>query len=438
MSLREPVLVVVGGGAAGLAAAVEAARSQPGGVLVIDQAPVISIGTCGLPYLVGGQVADPQELVLHSPAQLQERGLRLMTECRIEEVDLVGHRLHYRDLARNQVATLPFQNLLLTPGGRFDFPGGQLKNVLAPRDLVSSLQARTWLRQPGCRRVLVVGAGYLGLELAEAARFAGKQVTLVDPCRRILGLVGSLHDTVLRELAQNGVEWRQHRLVAWEGEGLARRAQLEDGTRLDLDLALLATGISPDHPLLKGLPLERGPLGGLRVDRQGRTSRARIWAAGDCCEIPSRQGSRPVYQPLARPAALLGQAVGAAVVGRTASFAGCVPCASVKVFGLEVGWVGEMGEGERFLSDGPLRAGYWKEPGRLQLCLEFCPRSQRLLGAQAVGTAEVTSLLQTLALAIDQGLDFEALSRLDHPYTPPLSAMWGPIARTMRSSKRWA
>ncbi|MCW5868140.1 MAG: FAD-dependent oxidoreductase [Candidatus Eremiobacteraeota bacterium] len=435
MSLQEPALVVIGGGAAGLAAAVEAARWQPGRVLVLDQAPVLSVGTCGLPYLVGGQIGDAQKLLLHSRQELEERGLRLFTECRLESIDLANQRLHYRDLARGQNNNLPFQNLLLAPGGRFDFPGGHLKNVLAPRDLVSSLRARAWLRQPECRRVLVVGAGYLGLELAEAARFAGKQVTLLDPCSRILGLVGTLHDTVLRELARHGVEWRQHEVMAWEGE---RRAQLRDGSVLDFDLALLATGVSPRHPLLEGLALERGPLGGLRVDRQGRTSRARIWAAGDCCEIPPRQGTRPVYLPLARPAALLGRAAGAASMGQSSSFAGCVPCASVKVFELEVGWVGAMGEGDRYLSDGPLRAAYWSEPGRLQLCLEFCPRSRRLLGAQAVASGEVTSLLQTLALAIDQGLDFEALSDLDHPYTPPLSGMWNGIARTVRSSKRWA
>lgn len=438
MSLREPALVVVGGGAAGLAAAVEAARWQPGRVLVLDQAPVLSVGTCGLPYLVGGQIADAQKLVLHSRQQLEERGLRLFTEYRLESIDLAQQRLHYRDLARGTSGTLPFENLLLAAGGRFDFPGTNLKNVLAPRDLVSSLQARAWLRQPECRRVLVVGAGYLGLELAEAVRFAGKQVTLLDPCSRILGLVGELHETVLRELARHGVEWRQHKLVAWEGDGLARAARLGDGTSLDFDLALLATGVSPRHPLLEGLALERGPSGGLRVDRQGRTSRARIWAAGDCCEIPGRKGGRPIYLPLARPAALLGQAAGAAAMGQARSFAGCLPCASVKVFDLEVGWVGEMGEGDRYLSDGPLRAAYWNEPGRLQLCLEFCSRSRRLLGAQAVASGEVTSLLQTLTLAIDQGLDFEALAQLDHPYTPPLSGMWTGIARTVRASKRWA
>lgn len=431
MSFSEPALVIVGGGAAGLAAAVEAARWRPGGVLVVDQAPVVSVGTCGLPYMVGGQI-EPQSLILNSPQELEQRGVRLLTDCRLESIDLQAQRLHYRG------GSLPFEKLLLAPGGHFKFPGSHLSNVLSPRDFTTSLKARAWLQQPDCRKVLVVGAGYLGLELAEAARFAGKHVTLVDPCQRMLGLAEPLHAVVLRELARHGVEWRQHQVVAWEGQPRARQAVLRDGTALDFDLALLATGITPGHPLLAGLPLERGPLGGLRVDRQGRTSRAQIWAAGDCCEIPSRQGTRPTYQPLARPAALLGQAAGAAAMGQPGHFAGCIPCAAVKVFDLQVGWAGCLEEGLLYYSRGPLRAAYWPDPGRLELCLSFCPQSKRLLGAQAVGSGEVSSLLQTLALAIDQGLDLEALTRLDHPYTPPLSGMWNPIGRTVRSSKRWA
>ncbi|MBS2040496.1 FAD-dependent oxidoreductase [bacterium] len=437
MTWREPALVVVGGGAAGLAAAVEAARWQPGRVLVLDQSPILSVGTCSLPYLVGGQIQDPAQLVLHSREQLEERGLRLMTECRLESVDLSNQRLHFRDLARGQSGSLAFENLLLTPGGNFDFPGGHLPNVISPRDLTTSLKARAWLERAETRKVLVVGAGYLGLELAEAARFAGKQVTLLDPGTPILNLVAPLQDTLLRELARHGVELRQHRLVGWEGRELAVAGLLEDGTRLECDLALVAGGISPRHALLEGLPLERGLHGGVRVDRQGRTSRARVWAAGDCCEIPSRTGSGSVYLPLARPAALMGQAAGAAAVGRARPFPGCLSCAAVKVFDLQVGWVGELGS-QRYLSDGPLRAGYWPQAGRLQLCLGFCERTGKLLGAQAVGSGEVSSTLQTLGLAIEQGLDAEALAQLDHVYTPPISGMWSPIARTVRSSKRWA
>ena len=130
MSFAEPVLVVVGGGAAGLAAAVEAARWCPGRVLVLDQSPIVSVGTCGLPYLVGGQIARPQQLILNTPQQLQERGLQVRTQCRVESIDLANARLQVRDLGRGQVESVPFQNLMLALGARADFPGAQFGNII--------------------------------------------------------------------------------------------------------------------------------------------------------------------------------------------------------------------------------------------------------------------------------------------------------------------
>lgn len=426
--------MVVGAGAAGLAAAVEAARWHPGRVVVLDQAPVVSVGTCGLAYLVGGQIADPEKLVLNTPQQLLERGLDVRRRCRVEEIDLANSRVHYRDLERGQTHSLPYEQLMLALGGQAAC--SHYANVLAPRDLESCLKARAYLQQDSCRRVLVVGAGYLGLELAETVRFAGRCVTLVDPAERLLGLVQ--HDLLVQELEKHRVDYRRARVVAWEGSRLARQAQLEDGSRVEFDLALLATGVTPSLPVLSSLKLERGPRGGVRVDSQGRTSRQRVFAAGDACEIPRREGPGHTYQPLARPAALLGQAAGATAAGHPRRFNGCLPCVAVKVFGLEAGWVGTS-NGQTWLRRRcPTRAGYWLEEGWLDLALAFDGPNGALRAAQAVGSEGVAERLATLGLAIEQGLNAEQLSRIDTAYTPPLSPLWDPIARTVRAAKRWA
>lgn len=433
MRLAEPILVVVGGGAAGLAAAVEAARWHPGRVLVLDRAPIVSVGTCGLAYLIGGQIDDPQKLILNSPEQLSERGLVVRTGCQVEEIDLANSRLHF--CQRGQRQSLPYQQLMLALGGRCHFPGAHYPNLIAPRDLCSSLKARAYLQQDSCRRVLVVGGGYLGLELAEAARFAGRAVTLVDPAPRLLGLVQ--HELLVTELAKHAVDYRPTEVVAWEGSALARQAVLGDGSRLDFDLALLATGVRPDHPVLSPLKLERGPHGGLRVDRQGRTSRGGVFAAGDSCEIPGRETTAPTYQPLARAAALLGQAAGATAAGQPRRFAGCLPCVAVKVFGMQAGYVGAVTDTE-LRRQHSTRTAYWPEAGWLDLALYFDGPRGRLRGAQAVGSQAVAERLQTLALAIEQGLTAEQLEEIDYAYTPPLSTLWDPIVRTVRSAKRWA
>ena len=431
----EPVLVVVGGGAAGLAGAIAAARRYPGRVLVLDRAPFVSVGTCGLPYLVGGQIADPQSLLLHSPDELESRGLLLRTQCQVESIDLKSSRLSCRDLVNGRRTDLPFQNLLLTPGGRAEFAGAHYPNVISPRDLESSLRAHSWLRQAECRRVLVVGAGYLGLELAEAARFAGCQVVLVDPRERFLGL--TRHDLIRAELERHGVDCQAARVLAFEGQGLARQACLSDGRRLEFDLALVATGVRPDHPLLRPLGLERGALGGIRVDRQGRTSRSRVFAAGDGCEIPRRDGPGHCYLPLARPAALLGQVAGAVASGESARFAGCRPCVALKLFDLEVASVGSVPPGaELFSARSSTRSRYWQEGGWLDLSLFFEGKGGPLRAAQAVGTEGAVAKIQTLALALEQNLTAAQLAESDYAYTPPLSTLWDPIVRSVRPSKK--
>ncbi|MBT9587668.1 FAD-dependent oxidoreductase [bacterium] len=437
MSFSEPVLVVLGGGAAGLAGAVEAARIYPGRVMVLDQAPLISVGTCGLPYLVGGQIARPEALVLNDAAQLEARGLVVRLHSRVQSIDLTARRVTYQDLERGSQGTLPFQNLLLTLGGQCDFPGAHFANVISPRDMVTSLRARAWMGQPECRRVLVVGAGYLGLELAEAARFAGKKVTVVDPTDRLLGLTRS--DLVEAELKRQGVDLQRARLVAWEGEGLARQGVLSDGQRLPFDLALVATGVRPTHSALQELSLERGPTGGIRVDRQGRTSRGGVFAAGDGCEIPRRDGPGHVFLPLARPAALLGRVAGAVAVGQPGRFHGCLPCGSVKVFDLEVAWAGTPPEqAEVFAGRSSTRSSYWPDNGWLDLTLFFAGPGGPLRAAQAVGSEGAVARIQTLALAIEQNLAADQLANSDYAYTPPFSGLWDPIVRTVRPSKRWA
>lgn len=427
----EPRLLVVGGGAAGLAAAAQAARFCPGEVLVVDQAPIISVGTCGLPYLIGGTIRDPAQLILHRPEQLLERGIRVQTSTRVEAFDLSNQRLQVLDLERGHRHWLPYQNLLLAPGGFQQGPGQHYSNVLGPRDLSTSLQARAWLENLPGGRVVVVGAGYLGLELAEAAVLRGARVTLVDPRRPLLGLHPQLSTRLEECLRRQGVELLQAEVVAFSGDSRrARSAHLSDGQELPCELALMATGIQPQHPLLTGLALDRGPRGGVRVNRQGQTSQRHLYAAGDCCEIPDRLGTQPTYQPLARAAALLGQVAGANAVGQSRRFRGCLACVAVKVFELEIAWAGESGQDEVF--QGPLRSGYWPEKADIDLCLSWAGPQGPLVGAQAVATSGAVARINTLALAIEQGYSRQQVADMDYCYTPPFASLWDPIVRAAK------
>ena len=351
----------------------------------------------------------------------------------VNEVDLPGHRIRL-----DSGDWLDYEQLMLAPGCARDFPGQHYANVISPRDLETSLRARVWLQRPEVSRVVIVGGGYLGLELAEAVCQRGRQVVLVDPSPTLLGLPPELHEKLLGELHAHGVEWRQARVQAWEGPSLARQALLSDGTVLDLDLAFWCAGCRPRNPLLEGLTLDRGPQGGIRVDSRGESSRRGVYAAGDCCEIPHPEGGW-TFQPLARPAAQLGQVAGANACGQSRRFAGSWGSLAIKVFGLEIAWVKRKSLSAQphiCRGDWPLRPGYWPSQARIHLQLEFAEQGGGLQAAWALGQ-EVAPIMQTLSLALAQGLDAEALAQLDYPYTPPLGAMWDPITRTARKAKRW-
>lgn len=447
MHLSEPALLVVGGGAAGLAAAAEAARWRPHEVLVLDQAPLVSIGTCALPYLIGGQIEHPSQLILNQPAQLLERGIRLHTQCCVQEVDLKNQRVQVRFLDNGRQQWIPYQKLLLSPGASHATTGHQYDNVQVPRDLVSSLKARAYLERTTTQDVLIVGAGYLGIELAEAAVRRGKRVRIVDPNPQtsLLGLDSPLAEHVMEELAKNGIEWVRGRVAGWEGgPSQARVALLQDGGDVHFDLALVATGIRPSNPLLDSLALARGTSGGIKVDRQARTSVRDVFAAGDCCEIPGHYQSSQShqFQPLARPAALLGQVAGACALGPGARYAGSLECVAIKVFDLEVAWVKVAHNEERLYRLthwSASKPSYWPGNSKLGLSLHCSGSPEgRLVGAQAVGKEGAVARIQTLALAISQGLNSSELGHLDHAYTPPLTALWDPIGRTVRANRKRA
>lgn len=441
---KEPSLLIVGGGSAGLAAAARFARTRPGEVLLLDQSPIIAVGTCSLPYLISGEIPHPQQLILQTPEQLSQRGVRFQLEHRVEEIDSRQHRVRVQCLRSRQTGWIPYQQLLLCPGASSHPLGAPFDNVLCPRDLLSSLKVRGYLEQPEIRQVLVVGGGYLGLELVEAVTRRGRQVTLVESGKVLLGLEAQLADRVEVELQNQGVRRLQDRVIGWEGKGnSAQAAYLAGGDKVTFDLALLATGIQPTHPLLESLPLTRGPTGGVRVDRQARTSLPGVLAAGDCCEIPTHRQSRQSHHhlPLARPATRLGQVAGAFASQRTGRYPGALECFCLRLFSLEIGWV-SLGEPDtsksRLVHWSRTRPGYW--PGKFDfgLCLQTRESSTGpLVGAQVVAQEGALGRLQTLGLAIQQGLSPGDLEDLDHPYSPPLAALWDPISRSLHGGKGW-
>ncbi len=412
-----PLLTVVGGGAAGMAAAAQ----LPGKVLVLDRSSAVSISACSIPHYLSGEISGAESLLLNTPQQLQSRGIQVRTNCEVQTV-----RPNERLLVLRGGEILPYQNLLLAPGGHWAPSGQQYPNVIVPRDLESALRAKAYLLQPQVQKVLVVGGGYLGLELAESAHRCGRQVTLIEPVRPLLGLHSDLEESVLVRFERPNLRLVQDRLVGWKGDDLAQTAILSSGGQVDFDLALVATGLCPAHPWLAKLPFQRGPSGGIRVDRQGRTNLPHIFAAGDCCEVPRRLAPGWEHLVTARSAAWMGQAIGRHLAGESERFPGCIGNLGLRFFDLQIGLTGQTGEYFTLATDQRQTKVclYWKGPGG------------PLIGAQVLASAAVAERCNWLALAIDCGLSASQMVASDTLYQPTLSGLWDPVVQAARAGVR--
>ncbi|HEX8423810.1 MAG TPA: FAD-dependent oxidoreductase, partial [Pyrinomonadaceae bacterium] len=303
-----------------------------------------------------------------------------------------------------------------------------------------------FVEQAQPRTAAVVGAGYIGLEMAEAFRARGLDTTLVESSDRVMStLGGALRDRVVDELRARGVEVvLGERATAFEGHGgRIARVVTESGRAFEGQIVLIGVGVRPEVEIAKSAGLEIGESGAIATDAMQRTSAADIYAAGDCCETLHRVSGRRIWFPLAQPAVRQGWVAGANAAGVTpeARFAGVVGTTAVKVFDLEVARTGlslEEARAEGFDAsasedESPSRAGYYPNGAKI-LTRIIQDKSGRLLGAQMVGREGVAGRIDVYAAALHANLKIEELNRLDLAYAPPFAPTIDPILRATHES----
>jgi len=435
-------LVVVGGGAAGMSAASAARRVEPGlDVVVLEASGYAAWGLCGLPYYAAGVVGDPEALVSHPPAWFRE----------VRRIDL---RLHARAVALDparRVVTLDdgtdigYGALVVTAGAAPvlpPLPGLEDPRVFTVRTLESAIALRRLLDAGGARRCLIVGAGYIGLEMAEGLAAQGCDVTITELLPQVMA-------TLDPEVAE-GVEAtvRTHadlRLgVGLHGvttDGTRLEAELADSTRLVVDAIVVATGVRPQTAIAAAAGATTGPAGALLVDDAMRTSLPDVFAAGDCIAAYHRVLRRPAWVPLGPTANKTGRVAGTVAAGGTARFAGVVGTAVCKVFDLTVARTGlTLAEARAHGltaaatdSVARSRATYYPgvEPTRTRLV--HGPDGQ-LLGAQMVSADPATAKrIDVIATALHAGFDVATLADLDLSYAPPYAPVYDPVLRAAQA-----
>lgn len=446
-------LVIIGGVAAGLAAAMEARRSAPElPITVFERTGDISYGACGLPYVVAGLIPSPEELVLHTPEYFREHhSIEVRLNC--EAVELLPSKSVVRVREREGEREVGYDSLLLATGAAAvcpPLPGHDLEGVFVLRHMRDGRRMLRYFDEARPRRGVVVGAGYIGLEMAEAFRARGLSTTLVEASDKVMNaLSGSVRDTVADELRAGGVEVLfGERAGAFEGaRGRVERVLTESGRVLEADVVSIGVGVRPEVALAVAAGLEVGESGALRTDERQRTSAPGVYAAGDCCEVLNIVSGRRVWHPLGQPAVRQGWVAGANAAGRDSSpearYAGVVGTNAVKVFGLEVARTGlsleealEAGfDATEVESESHSRAGYYPGGSKIQTRVVVDARG-RLLGAQLVGREGVAQRVNVFAAALHAGLKVDEVERLDLAYAPPFAPTIDPIIRAAHAARK--
>lgn len=420
-------LVVIGGVAAGLSAASRARRLDRWlEILVLEQGQAVSYGACGLPYYLEGRVSSPEELVVYTPEYFrQERNIAVRTGA---QVVAVSHPRRQVTLAGGE--RLHYDRLVVATGARLDrsaIQGGELAQVFTLQTPAEARRLKEFLEQRRPRRAVVVGAGYLGLVLAEVLRTHGLAVSIFEATSDVLGRQDAGFTELLRKhLERFHIELRcQTRITAIEAERVAG---------VPCDLVALACGLRPNAEMAAEAGIEVGRTGAIRVSERAETNLAGVYAAGDCAEAFHLVTGRPVYLPLGATANKTGRVAGANAAGGRERFAGITGTCILRVCGLSVAVTGlseVQARKEGFdpvaarIEEGDKPRYFGGRPTAVELVVDR--RTRRLLGGWVTGEDAVSGRINVIATALANRMRIEEFGQLDLAYAPPFAPVWDPL-----------
>jgi NADPH-dependent 2,4-dienoyl-CoA reductase/sulfur reductase-like enzyme/rhodanese-related sulfurtransferase len=434
-------LIIIGGVAGGASAAARARRlSEDADIVLIERGPDVSFANCGLPYHIGDVIPQRDKLLVTTPDRLRERfRLDVRTRTEVEAIDRESKTVRIRDLASGRVSKESYDKIILAPGAapfRPPIPGVDLLNVFTLRNLVDTDRIKKVV-DGGTKRAIIVGAGFIGLEMAENFVHRGIATTVLDLNKQILAPFDAEMTTpLLATLSNKGIEV----LLGQTAEAIAPTANglsvtLTSGEVRTAQLVLLGIGVRPENVLAVQAGLEIGPRGGIRVNEFLQTTDPNIFAVGDAIETTDFGSGERTQVPLAGPANRQGRIAADNVFGRKSRYRGTQATAIIGFFGQTAALTGatekvlkRQGRAYRKIYVHPAHhAGYYPGAEGMTLKVLFDPKTGKLLGAQGVGGAGVDKRIDVLAVAIQAGMSVFDLEEMELCYAPQFGSAKDPV-----------
>ncbi|MGD6742577.1 FAD-dependent oxidoreductase [Streptomyces sp. BH106] len=445
-------LVVIGGDAAGMSAASQARRLKGPDELEIvafERGHFTSYSACGIPYWVGGQVAERDELIARTPEEHRARDIDLRTRTEVTEIDVAGRRVRARELDGGAEYWTSYDKLVIATGARPvrpDLPGIDAPGVHGVQTLDDGQALLDTLRATEGRHAVVVGAGYIGVEMAEALIHRGYEVTVVnrgaEPMSTLDADMGRLVHEAMTGMGITMVDDAEVTKILTGDEGRARAVATDDA-EYPADVVVLGIGVRPETTLAREAGLPIGAHGGLLTDRSMRVrGHEDIWSGGDCVEVLDLVSGSERHIALGTHANKHGQVIGANVGGDYATFPGVVGTAVSKVCDLEIARTGLREKdarraGLQFVTvtiESTSRAGYYPGAALMTVKMMAERRTGRLLGVQIVGREGAAKRVDVAAVALTAGMTVDQMTALDLGYAPPFSPVWDPVLVAARKA----
>lgn len=437
-------VVIVGGVAGGASCAARLRRlDEECEITILERGPHVSFANCGLPYYVGGVIEERAKLVLANAELFRARfGIEVRTHHEAVKVDPAARTVAVRHALTGAESEVPYDALVLSPGAvplRPPLPGIDLAGIFSLRTIPDSDLIRTWIEERGARSAVVVGGGFIGVEVAENLLHRGLSVTLVEMLPQILpNLDPEMAWRVQERLEAHGCKFSLGDPVAGfeadAGGGLL--VATRSGGRHQGDLVILGLGVRPETSLARGAGLSIGPTGGIAVDAGMRTSDPHIWAVGDAVEVRNIITGQPQLLALAGPANRQGRVAADNIAGRPSTFRGVQGTSILGVFGLAAASTG-LGETalrragitdyEKVYLHPMNHVGYYPGARQIHLKIIFRPADGSLLGAQAVGEEDVARRIDVIAAFMQKGGTVEDLAEAELCYAPQFGAAKDPV-----------
>lgn len=428
-------IIIIGAQAAGASAAAKAKRRDPNATICIyEKSDIVSFGACGLPYFIGNHFGDENEMISRTPKQFAKDGIEIKTLHEVIAIDPQLKKITIKDIKNNNCFEDDYDKLLIAVGATPIIPplkNLQLENIFTLRDMHDGLAIKKALNQNS--NVVVIGAGYIGLEITESLVKLNKNVKLIQLDDRVLtdAFDPELTEIIEANLKQHCDLHLQEQVQGFEGEQKVTHV-ITDKAKYPADIVIIATGVKPNSEVYKHLNIETLSNGAIVVDNYGQTNIADIYAAGDCVALHHRVSQSMTYIPLATGANKLGKIVGDNLAGGNNQFPGTLGTSALRVFDIEAGRTG-LTEQQAIKAGIPYKtvvvkdknhSNYVEGQTSVTAKLIYHAETRILLGGQIAGGSGAVLRTNSLATAIWANMKIDELAMMDFLYAPPFSRPW--------------